>query len=305
MILRQACDQCHKIIEKGTGFSFHKPDLGGELILCETCFWLESGKVFDSFAERYDLARPGYPEALIEQLIEFSQIPAAGEILEVGSGTGKATQYFANKGYRILCIEPGKNLAGLASEKFSNRPNVSIENTSFEAWKLSESSFHLVVSAQAFHWIDPHIAYTKVFNSLKPQGTLALFWNMYDQVNDPLFMRFQAVYKKFAPQLVYENHFIEEIIQDRSEQILASGYFHQIQVRRFPWSEIYPTHRYLTLLETYSDHVILPGKTKDRLHRAIANLIESEGGVIRRPYLAVLHLAKKRRPSLANPFESE
>jgi hypothetical protein len=54
---------------------------------------------------------------------------------------------------------------------------LSIENTSFEAWQLAEKSrFHLVVAAQAFHWIDPNIGYAKIFKALKPDETLALLW---------------------------------------------------------------------------------------------------------------------------------
>ncbi|MEJ2706268.1 MAG: class I SAM-dependent methyltransferase [Anaerolineales bacterium] len=301
MINNLECNRCQKKIIKKQAFTFHRPDLDVESILCESCFWHESSKVFDSFPERYDIARPGYPDALIEEVIEFSQIPADGEILEIGSGTGKATECFAKKGYHILCIEPGENLARLAREKLPHHPNLSIENTSFEAWELvKKSRFHLAVAAQAFHWIDPNIGYAKIFKALKPEGTLALFWNMYDQANDSLFPRFQKVYRKFAPQLVYENYIVEDIIQDRSELILASGYFHHMRVKRFSWSEIYSTQRYLTLLETYSDHVILSNSTKEHLYQAIADLIESEGGYICRPYMAVLYLANKRLSSITD-----
>ena len=50
---------------------------------------------FNTSAEWYDRIRPGYPEALIDDVINLSAIPAGGRILEIGCGTGKATERFA------------------------------------------------------------------------------------------------------------------------------------------------------------------------------------------------------------------
>lgn len=46
---------------------------------------------FEELADLYAEARPGYPDALVEDVIRFSGIPAGGNILEVGCGPGNAT----------------------------------------------------------------------------------------------------------------------------------------------------------------------------------------------------------------------
>lgn len=51
---------------------------------------------FSKVITDYDLARPTYPEAVYQQIIQFSEIGENANILEVGAGTGKATDLFVN-----------------------------------------------------------------------------------------------------------------------------------------------------------------------------------------------------------------
>lgn len=48
-------------------------------------------QTFDQEAELYDKARPGYLEALFDDVVALSGIPQQGRILEIGCGTGLAT----------------------------------------------------------------------------------------------------------------------------------------------------------------------------------------------------------------------
>ncbi|MBI2952658.1 methyltransferase domain-containing protein, partial [bacterium] len=80
--------------------------------------------VFDQAALDYDAVRPGYPEELIEDVVAISLIPKGGRILEVGCGTGQATLPFARRGYSMLCLDIGKNLAAIAAQKCCQYPQV-------------------------------------------------------------------------------------------------------------------------------------------------------------------------------------
>jgi protein-L-isoaspartate O-methyltransferase len=63
---------------------------------------------FDRQAERYDQARPSYPAALVDHVVDRCD-PA--RMLEVGAGTGKATVRFARSGRALVAVEPGERLA--------------------------------------------------------------------------------------------------------------------------------------------------------------------------------------------------
>ena len=69
---------------------------------------------FEAVAERYDEARPTYPEAFFDDLVELTGAPPGGRILEIGPGTGKATVALAGRGYALLGVELGPQLAEVA-----------------------------------------------------------------------------------------------------------------------------------------------------------------------------------------------
>jgi hypothetical protein len=65
------------------------------------------------------------------------------------------------RGYRILCIELGENLAAVARRKLDAYPRVEARTGAFEEWPAEENAFDHAVSAEAFHWLDQEIAYRK------------------------------------------------------------------------------------------------------------------------------------------------
>jgi SAM-dependent methyltransferase len=67
---------------------------------------------FDEAAEHYDAVRPGYPDALFDELA--SRVPPPADVLEVGPGTGQATGALLERGYRVLAVELGARLAAHA-----------------------------------------------------------------------------------------------------------------------------------------------------------------------------------------------
>ncbi|MBA2692362.1 MAG: class I SAM-dependent methyltransferase [Rubrobacter sp.] len=109
---------------------------------------------FDGAALLYDEARPGSPDALFDDVVSLSGIPSGGRILEIGCGTGQATAPFARRGYRILCVELGGNLAAVARRNLAAHPKVEVRTGDFEEYPLRENYFDLAVSATAFHWLD-------------------------------------------------------------------------------------------------------------------------------------------------------
>ena len=98
----------------------------------------------DEEALLYHEARPGYPEALFEDVLSLPGIPPEGRILEIGCGTGQATVPFARRGFSILCIELGANLAAVAQRNLAPFPKVQIVSANFESWAGEEGGFDLV-----------------------------------------------------------------------------------------------------------------------------------------------------------------
>jgi SAM-dependent methyltransferase len=83
-------------------------------------------------ASLYDEVRPGYPERLFDDLASLSGTGPGARALEIGCGTGQATLPLARRGYRILGVELGANLAAVARAKLADHPNARVLACSFE-----------------------------------------------------------------------------------------------------------------------------------------------------------------------------
>ena len=255
---------------------------------------------FDEAAVLYDEVRPGYPEALFEDAVALSRIDPGGRILEIGCGTGQATVPFARRGYRILCVELGENLAAVARRNLAAYPLVEVRTGDFESYPVPEDAFDLAVSATAFHWLDPAMAYSKVAGALKPGGVLALFWNVHVHTgaSGGFFEAAQRIYEREAPQIIgpddHKGVPRPEEVPDRTDEIEGSGLFGNVQTRDYFWEQAYDAEGYLRVLSTYSGHISLDTASRQRLFRGISDLIEREyGGRIVKGYLSTLYVARR------------
>jgi SAM-dependent methyltransferase len=256
---------------------------------------------FDEDALLYDEVRPGYPEALFDDVVSLSGIPPEARILEIGCGTGQATVPLAERGYRVLCVELGENLAAVARRKLAAYPRAEVLTADFEGWSSQDEIFDLAVSATAFHWLDPAVAYPKVARSLKPGGAVALFWNehVHSGASGGFFESVQRVYEREAPEIVKPEDAgglpRPEEVPDRTGEIEGSGLFEGVTKRLYRWNETYDAEGYLRVLNTYSGHRGLEEATRERLFRGIAGLIDGEyGGRVVKGYLTTLYVARRR-----------
>lgn len=73
-------------------------------------------------------------------MISLSGIAPEESILEIGCGTCQATASLARRGYRILCIELGENLATIARRNLAGYPSVEVRTGDFEYYPLPEGA---------------------------------------------------------------------------------------------------------------------------------------------------------------------
>ena len=252
---------------------------------------------FDQAARDYDAIRPGYPAELIEDTIAISAIPAGGRVLEVGCGTGQATMPFAARGYRMLCLDIGEQLIALARQKFHAYPSVEFAVAAFEDWPLQERAFDLLISATAWHWVPPEIGYAKAARALKAGGAIAIFANHHPAPSTGFFVANEPIYRSIVPEWQQPDTrpAPDEQGQTTAAWIDRTREFEPVVTKRYSWSRDYTRDEYIQLLNTYSNHLSLEPKRRARLHAALGKLIDDEfGGVVARPYLSTLYLAKKK-----------
>jgi SAM-dependent methyltransferase len=158
-------------------------------------------QTFGTIPDRYDAVRPGYPAAILAEVL--ARVPGTGtiRILEVGCGTGQATRLFAALGQPILATDLSPALVAVARERLAAFPNVQFAVGGFEHLPLPAGAYDLLISAQAFHWVDLAVGLPKAHHVLAAGGTLALFWNFTHYDTDPLLQRIRDVCLRHVPPL--------------------------------------------------------------------------------------------------------
>jgi len=165
----------------------------------------------------------------------------------------------------------------------------------FEDNPLTPGSFDLVMSATAFHWVDPHVRYRKPAQALKDGGHLAVFWNMPADQDDKVSRDIQAEYEiwKNTSSDPAKNEPLKVRIGRWQDEIAHSKFFAALKVVQFPWSQQYDIKTYLQLLDTYSDHIALEPERRRGLYDEITRAIERNGGSFEKKYVAALFMARK------------
>jgi SAM-dependent methyltransferase len=252
--------------------------------------------IFSEDAERYDRARPGYPAALYDDLARLAGIGPGCRVLEIGCGTGQATIPLAERGCQIVAVELGAELAEVARRNLARFPDVEVVTAPFETWPLPAEPFDLVLSATAFHWIDPAVRVIKSADALRPGGALATIATHHVAGGTvPFFAEMQACYERWDPStppgLRLEP---AEAIPMEGEEIERSGRFEPPQFLRYPTDIPYTTASYIDVLLTYSGHRALGPDAQRGLLDCIAGLIDERyGGQIVKRYLSELRLARR------------
>lgn len=233
--------------------------------------------IFGRDALSYDRFRPEYPPEAIEHL---SSIVAQHRVVEVGAGTGKATDAVAREGLELTCLEPSPQMAEVLRQK--SLPGVEVVVATFEDWGGgAPASVDLIYAAQAWHWVDQAIAYPKARSLLRPGGALALMWN----IPTDRFAHFEDVYSRHAPWLMEAE---DERIRRRDshdwlEDLGAAG-FTDLQLFIHPWSTEMTAWEYRSLCSTYSDHMMLEEPARTRLLDALEAKVEVMGGSVEVDY---------------------
>jgi ubiquinone/menaquinone biosynthesis C-methylase UbiE len=259
---------------------------------------------FGSVAEQYDRHRPGYPEEMVDAVLEYGDAQPGDPILDVGAGTGRATLLFAERGYELTAIEPDREMAAVASRRAATAgQTIELLNTDFEQAQLPEHGFQILISGTAWHWVSSARRNALAARVLRPGGALAPFWNRPQWNENPLREQLDRIYRavedEFAatPGGVMSPFGAPPQLRNATEwlkhEFIGSSDFTDVDARVYRWQRAYTTDEFIGLLGTHSDHITLPDAPRERLYSELRAMIDGAGGSFELTYQTLLCLARR------------
>jgi len=247
--------------------------------------------------ERYDRARPRYPDALVERIV------AAGpglDVLDVGCGTGIEARQFQAAGCLVLGVDPDARMA-----EFARRTGVEVEVATFEAWDPAGRVFDAVVAGQAWHWVDPVAGAAKAAQVLRPGGRLAVFGHAFDAPPE-VAEAFTAVYRRVAPDSPLNGRreggaqsartaleVYQAMFANAADGMRQAGGFSEPEQWRFDWEQSYTRDEWLDHLPTTGALTRLPPDKLAEVLDCVGAAIDKIGGGFTMPYTTLAATAAR------------
>lgn len=227
------------------------------------------GTKFGEDAELYDFARPPYPDALFDWIVQSCRLASDSDCFEIGAGTGHATLPVLETPVRsLLAIEPDARLADRLREKAAGDPHLTIEIARFEAVSLPPAVFDLGFAAMSMHWLPRMKALTKAREAIKPGGYFAMWWNVYHNSAEPdAFGRATAHLFSGIEQDPNATAGTGAFALDAAARVgeLRSAGFKDVEHRLFEQQVAFTPERLSALYGTFSRVRMAPAETRSRL----------------------------------------
>ena len=149
---------------------------------------------FSGFADVYDRYRPRPPAALASVLCRWAQTERPALVVDLGSGTGTSTRYWARRAGRVVGVEPSADMRRQAAAA-TTAGNVSFIDGLSHATNLPDNSADVVTCSQSLHWMLPRPTFAEAARILRPGGVFAA----YDYDWPPIMPRWEAeaAYRRF------------------------------------------------------------------------------------------------------------
>lgn len=206
---------------------------------------------FGLLSDDYSKFRRGYPEKVFE--IIKSKLKNNKTALDVGCGTGIATKEISKFCESVIGTDKEEEMLERARDY---APNCKFIIAPAEQLPFENSSFDLLIVAQAFHWFDQKKALKEFKRVLKNNGLLVIF------------RKCAKNGQKILPDFVWDVlpkyvNFDETIKNQDDFSYLSEVDFNKIDLIELEYNDIYTVEEFLGFLRTHSTYNLVPINKRD------------------------------------------
>jgi trans-aconitate methyltransferase len=242
--------------------------------------WRVADKASERFAAQaldYDRYRPRYPDDVFDDLVVSVGLSRGDSVVEIGAGTGIATEPLVKRGLDVTAIEPATALAAVAEAKLADR--VHIFSGRFEDFP-SDSSVKMLAAFNAWHWVEPQRSVELAARLVEPGGALALVWTeVISWGQEPFEQRLAEVFgSPWEKRMQHVDGSMQPIRQDSR--------FGEFQDHHHPFERTLDASTFVAVTKTYGGNY-----TAEQL-RSIERIINDDfGGVVTKVEDAAIYLS--------------
>jgi SAM-dependent methyltransferase len=234
---------------------------------------------FGAAAEAYQRGRPPYPLSAVEWAVPRQ----ARRVLDLGAGTGKFTQLLVDARLDVVAVEPSPQMRDQLAAAV---PRAAVYDGSAERIPLPDASVDAVVVAQAWHWVDPHLAVPEVARVLRPGGTLSLIWNVRDHTEPWVALL----------DTILHQHTRQEL---DTEPTLGEP-FDQLERTEIRWRHSLGRGELLDMVASRSYVIVLPERQRRDLLGSVDELLDTHPDLKGQERLSLPYVTRCTRARLAD-----
>jgi SAM-dependent methyltransferase len=242
---------------------------------------------FKGLANLYAQSRPTYPREAVDFVLATCHLGPSSVFVDVGCGTGISSRLFADRGLRVIGIEPNAEMRARASAERGSA--VEYRDGRAESTGLPAASADTVLAAQAFHWFEPEAALREFHRILRPQGWVVLFWNTRDR-EDP----FTRGYSEIVDRLPDSKR--SDAVDFEPTNLTRGGLFKDAGSRRFPNAQVLDEDGLVTRALS-SSYAPREEGSRDAYAEAMRGLFRTfvREGRVTLQYTTLVYLAQRKR----------
>ena len=138
----------------------------------------ETIQIWSGEAELYAGTRPAPPSIILDICTQLAHTPHPALVVDLGSGTGLSTVFWAERAQRVIGIEPNADMRQKAVQYTKALPygeQVRYQHGLSTQTGLPSGCAGIVTCSQSLHWMEPEPTFAEVARILKPGGLFAAY----------------------------------------------------------------------------------------------------------------------------------
>jgi SAM-dependent methyltransferase len=222
---------------------------------------------YSSLAHHYDLRAP-YHADFARLAAKEAGLGRSDRIADMGAGTGRVANAFAQLGYQVDAIEPCKEMSFIGRGATARLP-VRWHSTSAEDSGLADATCAMVSFGSSFNVVRTGAAIKEAARLLRPRGHLVVIYN-HRELDDPLQCAIESCIAAMLPGF---DHGARR--RDVAPALESGGLFHMHSYHELPFRHRSPCAEFVAGFHAHATLVRQAGTRIDEIIDEIQGTAQS------------------------------